>query len=44
MKNGRGFTQADYDRCRKVALVDTNTQRNLFAGEDPVGKTLEIKR
>ena len=42
VKNGRGFTQADYDRCRKVALVDTNTQRNLFAGEDPVGKTLEI--
>ena len=43
VKNGRGFTQKDFDQCRKVALVDTNTVQNLFGGKNPVGKALEIK-
>ena len=43
VKSGRGFTQSDYDACRKVALVDTVTATNLFGGLDPVGQTLEIK-
>ncbi|MDD5863110.1 MAG: ABC transporter permease [Firmicutes bacterium] len=43
IKSGRGFTQADYDHFRKVALVDTNTVTNLFGGENPVGKAIEIK-
>ena len=42
VKNGRGFTQKDYDDFRKVVLVDTNAVTNLFAGENPVGKPLEI--
>ena len=43
VKNGRGFTEKDYADFRKVALVDTNAVSTLFAGENPVGKPLEIK-
>ena len=43
VKNGRGFTETDYSDFRKVALVDTNAVSTLFAGENPVGKPLEIK-
>ena len=43
VKNGRGFTETDYADFRKVALVDTNAVSTLFAGENPVGKPLEIK-
>ena len=43
VKSGRGFTQTDYDSCRKVALVDTTAATNLFGGIDPVGKSLEIQ-
>ena len=42
VQQGRGFTQEDFDGFRKVALVDGNAVRTLFAGENPVGKTLEI--
>lgn len=42
VKSGRGFTQADYDHFRKVALVDGNAVTSLFAGEDPVGKPIEM--
>lgn len=43
VKSGRGFTQADFDECRKVVLVDDKTVQSLFAGEDPVGKVIELK-
>ena len=39
---GRGFVQEDYDEFKKVALVDNNAADNLFSGENPVGKTIEI--
>lgn len=39
---GRGFVQDDYDGYRKVALVDSNAAENLFPGETPLGKTIEI--
>ena len=42
VQSGRGFIRKDYDDLRKVALVDSNAAENLFAGEDPVGKTIEI--
>ena len=42
IQSGRGFIQEDYDEFRKVALVDGNAAENLFAGEDPLGKTIEI--
>ena len=43
VKSGRGFTQSDFDNHRKVALVNANTISNLFGGESPVGKNLEIQ-
>ena len=43
VKSGRGFTQADYDGYRKVMLVDTKAVTTLLGGEDPIGKTIELK-
>ena len=42
IKSGRGFTETDYANFRKVVLVDSNAVTNLFAGEDPVGKPVEM--
>ena len=42
VKQGRGLTESDYRDYRKVALVDTTAVTNLFGGEDPVGKVLEL--
>ena len=42
VKSGRGFTQADYDDFRKVVLLDTVAVTTLFAGENPLGKAIEI--
>jgi len=42
VKTGRGFTQKDFDGCRKVILVDTNAVTNLFGGKDPVGSSVEL--
>lgn len=39
---GRAFLQEDFDEYKKVALVDSNAAENMFAGENPVGKTIEI--
>lgn len=39
---GRAFLQEDFDEYKKVALVDSNAAENMFAGENPVGKTVEI--
>ena len=43
VKFGRGFTDSDYESHRKVMLVDTGAVTNLFSGENPVGKTVELK-
>ncbi len=43
VKTGRGFTREDYETFRKVALVDTDTVKSLFGGENPVGKVMEIR-
>ena len=42
IKSGRGFTEADYANFRKVVLVDSNAVTNLFDGEDPVGRPVEM--
>ena len=42
VRSGRGFIQKDFREMRKVVLVDDNAAENLFAGENPVGKTIEI--
>lgn len=44
IQSGRGFVEDDYKKYRKVVLVDNNAVENLFAGEDPLGKTLEINQ
>ena len=42
VKNGRGFTEDDFKRFRKVIVADASVAGSLFAGEDPIGKTVEI--
>lgn len=44
IQEGRGFTQKDYDEYHKVALLDKDSSQALFQGEDPIGKTIEIKQ
>lgn len=43
IKEGRGFADRDYDNFQKVAILDEDSASSLFQGEDPVGKTIEIK-
>ena len=43
VKSGRGFTRDDFTNFRKVLLVDANTVTNIFGGESPVGKSMEIQ-
>ena len=40
---GRAITQRDIDQKLKVAVLDKESANTLFAGEDAVGKTIEIK-
>ena len=44
IKKGRGFTEKDYTMFRKVALLDKESADALFQGEDPLGKTVEIRK
>ncbi len=44
IQSGRGFTQKDYDDYHKVAILDKDSEQALFQGEDPIGKTIEIKQ
>ena len=44
IQKGRGFTQDDYEKFRKVALLDKESAEALFQGEDPLGKTIEIQK
>ena len=43
VKQGRGFVDRDFEVCRKVVLVDTNAVTTLFGGENPVGKSIEVR-
>ena len=43
VKSGRGFTRKDFETFRKVLLVDSTAVTTLFAGEDPVGKCVELQ-
>ncbi len=42
IREGRRFSQLDYDAYHKVILMDANAEENLFPGENAVGKVLEI--
>lgn len=44
IKQGRGFTDSDYENYRKVVILDESAAETLFQGEDAIGKTLEIKK
>lgn len=43
VKDGRGFDEKDFSDYRKVAVLDEDSSAALFQGEDPLGKTIEIK-
>ncbi len=43
MTKGRAFTESDYTKYRKVAVVDTTAAESLFGDEEPVGKTIDIQ-
>ena len=40
--SGRPFTQRDYDKIRKVVLLDENAANNLYPAGGAVGSTIEI--
>ena len=42
IREGRKFSQRDYDLYHKVILLDSNAAENLFPGVSPVGQVLEI--
>lgn len=44
IQRGRGFAEKDYKNSQKVALLDKNSASALFEGEDPIGKTIEIRQ
>lgn len=44
IQRGRGFSDKDYSQFKKVALLDKDSSDALFQGEDPLGKTIEIKK
>lgn len=43
LTGGRGFLPSDFSDRRRVALLDSNARDTLFAGQNPVGKVLEIQ-
>ena len=43
LKSGRGFVPSDYEKFRKVILVDTTAVSTVFGGENPVGQSMEIR-
>lgn len=44
IKSGRNFAESDYTKYRKVAILDADSAKTLFEGEDPIGKTIEIQQ
>ncbi len=43
VQSGRMFADADWDNYRKCVILDTVAANTLFAGENAIGNTLEIK-
>ena len=44
VKLGRGFSEKEYASSRQTVILDETVAKTLFGSENPVGKTLEIKR
>ncbi len=42
--SGRNFSRQEMEASAKVCLLGATVARNLFGGEDPVGKIVRIKR
>ncbi len=42
LKTGREFLPEDYENYSRVVIVDQTASDNLFVGENPLGKTVEI--
>lgn len=43
VQTGRLFDSKDWDECTKSVILDIVAANTLFASENPIGKTLEIK-
>lgn len=43
INRGRRFTETDYKKFHKVAILDMVAANSLFSNKDPIGKTIEIK-
>ena len=41
IKQGRMFVPRDFSDFRPVAVIDSNTAKSLFQGENPIGRTIE---
>ena len=41
---GRNFTEEEYNKGFKVAIIDGNAADSLFYGEDPLGEIIEIQQ
>ncbi len=44
IKTGREFLEEDYENFSRVIIVDQTASDNLFQGENPIGKTVEIQK
>jgi len=44
IEEGQSFASADVDSSARLALLGKTVRDNLFAGEDPIGKIIRIKR
>ena len=43
LENGRDFVERDFKEFRKVVLLDDVAVQTLFPGDNPVGKTIELR-
>lgn len=43
LTKGRGFLDSDYEKYRKVAILDEKAASSLFSDQDPIGKVMEIR-
>jgi putative ABC transport system permease protein len=44
IRTGRNFIDSDYEKFRKVLIIDQTACDNLFPNENPVGKVIEINK
>ena len=44
VSRGRAFSTNDIENNRKICLLDKVSAEQLFQGENPIGKTVEIQK